>query len=102
MQSTKPLLIVSTPMSLTADVRERIMSHLEGLGERIGYEVAVFDGGFKAEVDSSQAVLEQLTIIANGQAQANQLLAALVDALAEEPGDPDQEPRTYLNGQPVN
>ena len=32
----------------------------------------------------------------------NQSILALVDALAEEPEDPDQEPRTYLNGQPVN
>ena len=89
-------------MSLTADVRERIMSHLEGLGERIGYEVAVFDGGFKAEVDSSLAVLDKLTVIADNQARTNELLAALVDALAEEPEDPNQEPRTYLNGQSIS
>lgn len=55
---------------------------------------------------SEQArLLEELV---SQQKQTNQLLLslnqsilALVDALAEEPEDPDQEPSTYLNGQPV-
>jgi hypothetical protein len=35
------------------------------------------------------------------QQKTNELLAALVDALAEDGGDPDAEPARYMDGTPV-
>lgn len=42
-----------------------------------------------------------LSKILQEQQKTNELLAALVEALAEDGGDPDAEPARYMDGSPV-
>ena len=42
-----------------------------------------------------------LSKILQEQQKTNELLAALVDALAEDGGDPDAAPARYMDGSPV-
>jgi len=100
LQSTKPLLIVSASESFSKSTREKLSEALNALGESTGYKVALFTEGLTPTFDNTNAALKQLTVIADNQARTNELLAALVEALADD-ADPDQEPRTYLNGQPI-
>ena len=44
---------------------------------------------------------ELLSQMLSEQQKTNELLAALVDALAEDGGDPDAEPARYMDGTPV-
>jgi hypothetical protein len=55
--------------------------------------------GYTARQELSQ--IDLLSNILAEQQKTNELLAALVDALAEDGGEPDAEPVRYMDGTPV-
>lgn len=58
-------------------------------------------GGMSPQAIESVKQTELLSRILQEQQQTNELLAALVDALAEDSGDPDAPPAYYMDGTPV-
>ena len=96
--SRKGLLVVKTEQLLCPEVRAALTNHLEAMADRLGVEMLIADGGLDAGLyrDLAPMLERQIEL----QQETNQLLEALVIALAEE-ADPDAPPLTYMDGSPV-
>lgn len=96
--SRKVLLVVKAEQILKPEQRAALFAEASALAERLGAEVMIADGGMDAGLRSDIAPLVQRQI--ELQQETNQLLEALVMALAEE-ADPDAPQLMYMDGSPV-
>lgn len=96
--SRKVLLVIKAEQILKPEQRAALFAEANVLAERLGAEVMIADGGLDAGLHSDIAPLVQRQI--ELQQETNQLLEALVMALAED-ADPDAPPLTYMDGTPI-
>lgn len=96
--SSKVLLVIKAEQILKPEQRAALCAEARALAERLGAEVMIADGGLDVGLHSDIAPLVQRQI--ELQQETNQLLEALVMALAEE-ADPDAPQLMYMDGSPV-
>ncbi len=96
--SRKVLLVIKAEQILKPEKRAALFAEASALAERLGAEVMIADGGMDAGLyrDLAPMLERQIEL----QQETNQLLEALVMALAEE-ADPDAPQLMYMDGSPV-
>lgn len=93
------LLVVSTDKPLERETRLFLLDQLKQIAEPMRMKPLVLSDGLQAGIHSDiRPLLESMV---TEQQKTNSLLAALVEALAEEGQDPDSPPARYLDGSRV-
>lgn len=84
---------------LTKEQAEQIIESHKLVCEKMDAGMIVCDDStdVRLEIDTRPLLNQML----EEQRKTNELLAALVDALAEDGGDPDAPPAYYMDGSPV-
>lgn len=100
MKEPEPSLLVMTAnQPLSETTRERLLDALEPIAKAMGCNPMVLGDGLQVGIHSDIRPL--LEVMVAEQQKTNSLLAALVEALAEEDQDPDGPPARYLDGSRV-
>ncbi|WP_245586478.1 hypothetical protein [Metapseudomonas resinovorans] len=93
------LLVVRTDKPMERETRLFLLDQLKQIAEPMGMKPLVLSDGLQAGIHSDiRPLLESMVA---EQQKTNSLLAALVEALAEEGQDPDAPPARYLDGNMV-
>lgn len=96
------LLVVTTPGYLSQDQRKTAQETLRPLAERLGCALLVLEGGATAEIKPSGnallAEMQKQTAILEGMAEQQ---AILLQELAGDDSDDDQQPLAYMDGTPI-
>ncbi|MCY1367009.1 hypothetical protein D9M69_539240 [compost metagenome] len=93
------LLVLTTDKALSEATRERLMEAMVPIAKAMGCNPMVLGDGLQVGIHSDiRPLLESMVA---EQQKTNSLLAALVEALAEEGQDPDAPPARYLDGSRV-
>src|SRR5690625_267283 len=93
------LLVVTPQKALTSEQREAMMSVMKPAVESMGMKAMVLEKGMEVglHIDIRPLIKQQI----EEQRKTNELLAMLIEALAEADGDMDAEPTRYMDGSPV-
>lgn len=98
-ERVESLLVVSTDRPMKEETRQLLVKQLTPIAESMGMKPLVMSDGLQAGVHSDiRPLLESMV---TEQQKTNSLLAALVEALAEEGQDPEAQPVYYLDGSKV-
>ncbi|MCY1375551.1 hypothetical protein D9M69_629750 [compost metagenome] len=98
-ERVESLLVLSTSRAITMEAKDRMVEAITPLAQAMGCEPLVLTDGLEVGVHADlRPLLESIVV---EQQKTNSLLAALVEALAEEGQDPDAPPARYLDGSKV-
>ena len=98
-EQEKSLLVLSTSKPITQQQKELMAEAITPIANSMGMAALILTDGIEVGIHSDIRPLMQAMI--DKQQTTNELLAALVDALAEDGGDPDAPPARYMDGTPV-
>lgn len=98
-ERAESLLVLTTDRALSMEARERLSQALAPIADSLGAKPLVLSEGMQAGIHSDiRPVMDEMLA---EQRKTNMLLSALIEAMAEEGGDPDAEQSVYLDGSKV-
>lgn len=99
-QNKSSLLVVTTERDLSKEWIERFREQITPVCDELGLKAMVMDGGLSAGIHSDIAPLIRQQI--EEQRKTNQLLLALIEAMAEDDTDMGDGPSVYMDGSKVS
>lgn len=97
---SKDQMFLVTAQAMTKEQRDRLASEWRRHCESVDMHGCVLDSGMSVEVDRNYG--PKLDALIEEQRKTNQLLMLLVETLAEEVDEDNQEPGVYLDGTPTS